>query len=292
VRGYRQHLERHIIPYLGKVKLPALTVEMVEDWRNQLFAEGRSRDMIKRVTTSLGAILTTAKLAQNVIANLDRDREKQFAKRHKRRLAIGTDIPDKSEIRSLLAVEGELKWRALLVTAVFTGLRSSELRGLRWTDVDLAGAVLHIRQRADRWNMIGAPKSATSQRAVPLVPLVVNTLRQWKLASPGAGALVFANAGGEPLDMSNLYRDGLDRVFVAARLVDTTGRRKYGLHALRHAAASLFIEQGWSAKRVQTIMGHSSIQVTFDTYGHLFPAEDDSALLQQLQARLLGPAGG
>jgi integrase len=64
---------------------------------------------------------------------------------------------------------------------------------------------------------------------------------------------------------------------------------KYGLHALRHAAASLFIEQGFSAKRVQVLMGHSTIQVTFDIYGHLFPSHDgDRAAMQQLQARLVG----
>jgi len=59
-------------------------------------------------------------------------------------------------------------------------------------------------------------------------------------------------------------------------------------HSLRHTAASLFIEQGFSPKRVQALMGHS-IGTTFDTYGHLFPsAEDDQAAMSQLQARLIG----
>jgi integrase len=68
------------------------------------------------------------------------------------------------------------------------------------------------------------------------------------------------------------------------------GRKpKYGMHAFRHAAASLFIEQGFSPKRIQALMGHSTIQMTFDTYGHLFPApEDDQVAMQQLQARLIG----
>jgi integrase len=64
---------------------------------------------------------------------------------------------------------------------------------------------------------------------------------------------------------------------------------KYRLHSLRHAAASLFIEQGFTPKRVQALMGHSSIQVTFDTYGHLFPSQDsDQEAMRQLQARLVG----
>ena len=63
---------------------------------------------------------------------------------------------------------------------------------------------------------------------------------------------------------------------------------KYGLHSLRHAAASLFIEQGFSPKRVQALLGHSTIQMTFDVYGHLFPSADgDQVAMSHLQARLL-----
>ena len=64
---------------------------------------------------------------------------------------------------------------------------------------------------------------------------------------------------------------------------------KYGLQAFRHAAASLFIDQAFTPKRVQAIMGHSSIQVTYDIYGHLFPSpDDDAAAMAQIQARLVG----
>lgn len=86
-----------------------------------------------------------------------------------------------------------------------------------------------------------------------------------------------------------MHRRGLGAVQVIAELTDDPMHPKYGLHALRHAAASLFIEQGFTPKRVQALMGHSSIQVTFDTYGHLFPAPaDDQAAMRQLQARLVG----
>jgi integrase len=63
-----------------------------------------------------------------------------------------------------------------------------------------------------------------------------------------------------------------------ARLLDEEGEPKYGLHALRHFFASWAIERDFSAKRVQALLGHSSIQMTFDRYGHLFPSlEDDHA---------------
>lgn len=190
------------------------------------------------------------------------------------------------------------RWRPLVITAVFTGLRASELRGLRWDDVDLDRAVLRVRQRADRWNVIGSPKSDAGKREVPLAPMVVNALREWKLACPrlkenkddeGRLWLVFPNTKRGVDSLPNMHRRGLGVLKLAAGLAVDGSHPKYGLHSLRHAAASLFIEQGFTPKRVQALMGHSSIQVTFDTYGHLFPSQDeDQAAMQQLQARLVG----
>jgi integrase len=66
-------------------------------------------------------------------------------------------------------------------------------------------------------------------------------------------------------------------------------RAKYGLHGLRHAAVSLFIEQGWNAKRVQTVIGHASVQMTFDLYGKLFADDEgDKQAMERVEAALLG----
>ena len=84
-----------------------------------------------------------------------------------------------------------------------------------------------------------------------------------------------------------LTRSGVK--FQSRLTVDEAGKERYGLHALRHAAASLFIEQGWTAKRVQTVMGHASTAMTFDLYGGLFKnPEDDRKAMEQVQAHLLG----
>ena len=80
----------------------------------------------------------------------------------------------------------------LLLTAIFTGLRASELRGLRWSDVDLKTGELTVRQRADRYNVIGKPKSKAGNRTVPLGPLVLNVLREWKLACPKGGCTSYS----------------------------------------------------------------------------------------------------
>jgi integrase len=296
VMQYRQHLNYHIKPFLDKVKLAELTPADVQAFRNSLISEGRSHVMAKKVTTSLGAILAHAiaagKVARNVVREQARQhvaRQRRLEKRHDKRLEVGVDIPTKDEIRQMLsAAQGP--WRPLIVTTVFTGLRASELRGLTWDNVNLERGILTVRQRADRWNAIGSPKSDAGKREVPLAPLVINTLKEWWLACPkGPANLVFPNGSGNVATLPSIHHRGLGPLQQALGMTDDASRPKYGMHSLRHAAASLFIEQGFSPKRVQALMGHSTIQMTFDTYGHLFPSQDsDQAAMQQLQARVVG----
>jgi integrase len=303
IRQNRQHLDYHIKPFIGPVKLSDLTPGTAQNFRNTLIKEGRSRVMAQKAVSSLGSILadamTTGRVARNVVREQARQnrRRNRVEKRHEKHIEVGVDIPTKDEIRAILA-HAQGRWRPLIVTAVFTVLRASELRGLRWDDVDFDRGVLTVRQRADRWNTIGSPKSDSSKREVPLAPMVVNTLREWRLACPRIGAqeegegqlwLVFPNSKGNVDTLPNIHRRGLGPLQVTAGITTDRLHPKYGLHSLRHAAASRFIEQGFTPKRVQALMGHSTIQMTFDTYGHLFPSErDDQVAMQQLQARLVG----
>ena len=269
--------------------------------------------MVTKITSSLGSILSEAQenglVSQNVVREMQQRKRHQRgqAKRHKRKLEIGKDIPDKDEIRAILAT-AQGRWRPFVVTALFTGMRASELRGLTWANVDLEARTLTVRQRADKWNDIGSPKSEAGEREIPLAPMVVNTLKEWKLScprrnrtedQPGELHYVFPNGLGRVESHSNVHSRGFIPLQIAAGITVDTGEKdedgnpilkaKYGLHALRHAAASLFIEQGMKPKRVQEIMGHSTISMTLDTYTHLYPApEDDQAAMAQLQARLLG----
>jgi integrase len=297
VRQYRQHLDLHIVQLIGTMKLAHLSPASVIDFRNALIKEKRSRALASKVIVSLGAILGTAMAAGLVARNVVRDqasghskRQRRLGKRHDKRIEVGVDIPTKDEIRALLAA-AQGRWRPMIVTVIFTGLRASELRGLRWSDVELgAGAgSLSVRQRADRFNAIGSPKSNAGKRTVPLAPMVVNTLKEWKLACPkGELGLVFPNLRGG-VESLHAMSGGLGAAQKAAGLGGSRRAPRYGMHAFRHAAASLLIDQGLSPKRIQSFMGHSTISVTFDVYGHLFPdADEDQAVMQQLQQRLIG----
>jgi integrase len=180
--------------------------------------------------------------------------------------------------------------------AIFTGMRASELRrGLPWRDVDLDAGVIHVRQRADKGGNIGPPKSKRGKRDIPLAPIVVNALRQWQTECP-KGDLVFPNGQGNVEGLSNIYDRFWQPLQIKLGLTVDTGEKdadglpimghRYGFHMLRHAAASLFIRYlGWSPKRLQTMMGHSPISMTFDLYGHLFDdAKADREDMEKIEA--------
>jgi integrase len=154
---------------------------------------------------------------------------------------------------------------------------------------------LHVRQRADRYNKFGRPKSEAGERAVPLPPMLVTALREHRLASPKSDlGLVFPNSkGGVDLRIS-IVRWGFHPAQVAAGVVDQHGEAKYkGLHALRHFYASWCINRKVDGglelplKNVQTRLGHASIQMTADTYGHLFPRGDDGSELAAAERAFL-----
>jgi integrase len=304
---YRQHVGLHIVPFIGAMKLSQLTVPAVRAFEDKLAKEGRSPAMVRKVLTSLGSILADAQerglVVQNVVRGLRANRRgadrrgEGNDRRRKGKLKVGVHIPTPNEIRTLIAeLNNHPRWRPFLLTAIFTGLRASELRGLPWRDIDLKHGKLHVRQRADRYNQIGPVKSEAGERTLPLPPLLVNALREWKLACPkGELDLVFPNEDGGIQDYSNIIKRGLRPIWIAARIVTKTGKAKYpGLHALRHFYASWCINRKTDGglelplKLVQTRMGHATIQMTADRYGHLFPSADDGSELAAAERAFLG----
>jgi integrase len=295
---YHQHLKFHILPYLGEQRLSQLTAPMVCDFQDRLRGD-RSPAMVRKVIASLGALVADAQerglVAQNVVRGLSRSRRDQHAeKRRMGKLKAGTDIPAPGEIKAILgALEG--RWRPLLLTAIFTGLRASELRGLRWADVDLKKGELRVHQRADRFGGIGKLKSASSERTLPLPPVLVNTLREWKLACPkGDLDLVFPNGIGRVESHANIINRALIPVQIAAGVTDKHGKAKYtGMHAFRHFYASWCINRRADGglelpiKLVQGRLGHAAIQMTADRYGHLFPRGDDGTEMAAAEQALL-----
>ncbi len=281
LQGYQAHVDLHINPHLGRERLAKLTTPRINTFRDDLLASKMSRAMARKVLTSLKGLLRDAKRRGNVAQNVALDVRVTADKRGKRKLKVGVDIPEPDEIRRIIhAAKG--KARPFMITAIFTGLRASELRGLRWQDVNLDKGILHVHQRADRFNEVGKPKSTSGDRTVPLPAQVINTLREWKLACPkGELGLVFPTGAGTIENHANNINRLLDPTQVAAGVVDAKGNAKYGMHSFRHFYASWLINRRVDGglelplKTVQTRLGHSSVLMTSDVYGHLFPSTDD-----------------
>jgi integrase len=197
-------------------------------------------------------------------------------------------IPTKAEIRLIIENAPE-SHRVMFVTAIFTGMRISELRGLTWDCVDLDRRIIKIAKRADEFGEMGAPKSRAGVRDIPMAPIVHQALTAWRtVALKSDLALVFPNGAGRVQNYSNIYNRIFKPMLVANGITKSSGEAKFGIHALRHAAASLFIEQGWNPKKIQTLLGHVSITMTMDTYGHLFETpEEDVSLFEKLESDLM-----
>jgi integrase len=297
LRTYGQYVRLYIEPLLGNRKLSRLTAPLVQAFRDELLTR-TSRDRAKAVLTALKSTLADAQrrglVAQNVASPVKIDRNA----RDRRPLEIGVDVPTKAEVQAILQCAAGVH-RPRLVTLIFTGLRASELRALTWAHIDFDKRQLLVRQRADHpWGKIGAVKSRNGYRDVPLSPLALNTLREWKVACPPSSlGLVFPGRGGDKVIVHTALQMSFDEAQTAAGAVAAAkpgapSLPKYRLHALRHFFASWGIEQGFSPKRLQELLGHGSIKMTYDVYGHLFPTpEDDHARFAAGELALVGHNG-
>lgn len=285
LKAYRSHAKVHIEPRIAEKLVADLTRGDVRDFMDEMLDDGLSQAIVKKVMVSLRAILSEAVEREWVDHNVAAEVK---MKRRRRTDQDERIIPTKDEIRLILN-NAPAPHRAMFVTAIFTGMRISELRGLTWDHVDFGRGLILVRQRADESGQIGKPKSQAGYRDIPMTPLVRGTLEEWHSTVPAAAQrLVFPNGAGKVQNYANIYNRVFKPMLIANGIVGEDGTAKFGIHALRHAAASLFIEQGWNPKKIQTLLGHASINMTMDVYGHLFEnAEEDVAMFEKLETDLL-----
>ena len=192
-----------------------------------------------------------------------------------------------ADVRALLAAADATPYGCLVHLAVSTGMRMGEICGLPWQAVDLEAGALHVQQ-ALQWLpgegfTFREPKTRGSRRQVSLSPTSVSRLREHRQAQlehrlimgPGYNdnGLVFTTALGTPIEPSNLRRTWL-------RIVKAAGLGHLRFHDLRHAHASLMLQQGVHPKIVSERLGHSSIAITMNTYSHVLPGLQQQAAEQ------------
>jgi integrase len=265
LRGYRQALEDHVLPALGARKMTGITTSDLQALVDHWCAEKQSPSTIRNSIKPLQAIYRRARAREGLAMNPTRDLELP-APNPKEVEIVAPDVA----AALLDTLPGED--RALWATALYAGLRYGELRALRWSAVDLAGGSIRVSESWDPKEGAISPKTKTSQRTTPLPGLLRDYLMEHRIEAgePAPDALVFGEKTGKPFQATTIYRRA-DRAWEAQAL----GRLR--LHQARHTYASFMIAAGVNAKALSSFMGHSSIKVTFDLYGHLMPGTEAEA---------------
>jgi integrase len=270
VRSYRVGWER-VDPELGAHRLTAIRRADVQALVDRLAADPTLSDSTVRNTLDpLRAIYRRALRRNRVAINPTTDLDMPQSENRNERFA------DRDEAAGLIdAIRAED--RALWATAFYTGLRSGELRALRWTDVDLRAGLIHVRRGWDDYEGEQEPKSRAAKRRVPVIAPLLELLKaHQRITGRGRDDLVFGRTRSLPFKRETMRRRAL-RDWRDARIA-----RSITLHEARHTAASLMIAAGANAKALSVVMGHESITITFDRYGHLMPGGESEV------GRLLG----
>jgi integrase len=266
LRGYRQALQERVLPLIGGEKLSAITTSDLQVLVDRWQAEGHPASTLRNTIKPLQAIYRRAKSRGGLPVNPTRDLELP-APRPRQVEIVAPDVAAKL----LMAVPAED--RPVWATALYAGLRYGELRALRWGAVDVAGGTIEVRESWDAKAGGIEPKTRTSRRKVPMPATLRELTLDRRLEDPNATdrALVFGGGEDRPFHAATLYRRA-DSAWKAAGLVE-----RLRLHQARHTYASFMIAAGVNAKALSQFMGHSSIKVTFDLYGHLMPGSEREA---------------
>ena len=271
-RRYEQLVRVHMVPTLGSLPLTKLRPLHIQEAYRRILDKGLSARTALQCHRVLREALKHAVkwqlLARNPADAVEAPRPERYE--------IPALSPEK--VLTVIAAANATEYGSLVYTATMTGLRLGELLGLRWQDLDLDSGSLHVRQTCQWLPRQGfifrQPKSHRSTRSVALSPATVERLRQHRveqieqrLASGMAhreDGLVFTSARGEPIHPSTL-RGAWQRLAKAA------GLERLRFHDLRHAHASLLLQQGVHPKIVSERLGHSGVAITLDTYSHVLP---------------------
>ena len=270
--GYEGYIHRYIDPTIGKIALQSLTPSQVQKVYADMLERGLSNTTVlhlhRVLREALGYVVKWGILARNVAyaASPPRSEQKQMAM---------WDVPT---IIDFLELSHGTRFGHIHRFAVLTGLRRSEVCGLKWNAVDLEAGSLSVvatLQRIKGHGLItGTPKTKRSRRTVDLAPETVDLLRTVKggqMAQQLEYGSVWQTTGYvfTSIDGSPLAPDWLSKDF--CRLVRQHGLPHLTFHGLRHAFATLGLKAGISPKVVSEALGHSSVSITLDLYSHVLP---------------------
>ena len=261
IRGYQQAGREYIDPVLGAARLAKIARRDIQTLVDDLLQRGLEGSTIRNAIKPLQAICRRAVEDGDLAVNP----------------AIGLRLPSVSGKRDRIATPTQAALlitalppgeRALWAAAFYGGLRLGELRALDWQNVSLADGEIHIASSLDYGGERIEPKTRAGARIVPIVGPLRTALEDHHAETSRSAGYVFGSSATTPAVPNTIYRRA-SRAWQAASL------EPIGLHEARHTFASFLIAAGANAKAISIAMGHSSIAVTYDIYGHLMPGARD-----------------
>ena len=263
LRSYAEALNTKVIPELGKLRLSAVDRVCVQDLVDRLVARGLAPSTVRNSVLPLRAIFRRAVARSEVVQNPTLGLALPAVRGGRERVARP------QEARALIAAlpAGD---RAVWASALYAGLRRGELQALRWPDVDLDQGVICVERSFDHKAGPIEPKSRAGRRRVPLVKLLGAELLAHRLWQGTGGEGLVLGAGQKAFASAATVRR-------ASAIWERAGLSPIGLHECRHTYAAFMIAAGVNAKALSRYMGHSSITVTLDRYGHLMPGSEAEA---------------
>ena len=275
-------LENDVLPYLGNIKLENLTVSRLQQWKNLIAARSTKvitkNNAYREFNTLLNYAVRMEYIGRNPLNNLGNFRETDF-----------TGASDKlhyytaeqfatyiSTARNLCKSNFDFGFYVFFCIAYFTGMRKGEINALKWSDID--GNILHVRRSIAQKNKGGdietPPKNRSSYRDIQIPQPLMEILSEHK-----------ERQKAQPNFSDNFRVCGAERVLRDTSIenhnikyAEAAGLPHIRIHDFRHSHASLLCNEGINIQEVARRLGHANISMTWNTYSHLYPREEERAV--------------
>lgn len=271
IKGIESYIKNHIFPSLGDLTLSQLNAMVLQNFVNDLKDKGLANATVKRIFSVIHSSLDMAEKMQLIEKNYASIVIKPNTKRKQ------LQVWDVQEVQHFLQVASKEPYTYIAFhLALLTGMRQGEILGLRWCDVHFESQMLFVRQTLshDGKEFLPGAKTSSGIRSIALDPETVNILKNHqKRYEENKRKYEKEYQDHDLVVCSKLGRQIKPRMLMTVwyRLLGESGLPKITFHDLRHTHASLLLKNNVHPKIVSERLGHSSIQITLDTYSHLLP---------------------
>ncbi len=291
--GYRRLVERHILPTLGGVKIRRLTPDQLEQlYAAKLAPTDGSRQLSRKSVLEIHVVIRSA-LGDALLKGVVRRNVAAIASRPTIRNVPPVEARawDENQLRTFLGTAVPHRLYAAFRLSAATGMRRSEVLGVKWTDIDWARATISVDRglvSVDYERQLTRCKTRNSRRLVELDPTTLAMLAAWRAWQQAAcfaaepSEWMFPADDGSPTH-PHAFSQAFERIVNRASLPPTR------LHDLRHTHASLLFKHGIPLKVVSERLGHAKASFTMDTYQHIMPGMQADAA--RTYERIMEPAG-